>query len=233
MKFGGALEVLLFSFGLGNRINAMREEKEREKIELRNRISADLHDEIGSNLGAVNILAKMLRTEPDLTQQTKKKIDDLAAISSAISEEMREIVWFINSDHGSLDALIRKMRFSAADLLNGIEHRIDESGCFTSRPADMIVCRNAYLIYKESLHNIAKHSHAMHVSISFSYLNECLSVSVTDNGVGFDAATPPRGAGLTNMRRRAEEINADLSIASSPNDGTSVQFTVSLHRKAA
>jgi signal transduction histidine kinase len=81
-------------------------------------------------------------------------------------------------------------------------------------------------IFKETLHNIVRHSQAAEVNINVSRTENIFQFRVQDNGVGFQPNGKTTGNGLKNMRRRAKEVNATLEIKSSPGGGTITTLSV-------
>ena len=94
----------------------------------------------------------------------------------------------------------------------------------------MAVRRHLFLIYKELLHNIARHARATAVTIRLDHADGLLTLTVQDDGVGFDPATTTAGTGLGSLRERAAAIGATLAIESTPGRGTRVRVAVPLGR---
>jgi signal transduction histidine kinase len=84
--------------------------------------------------------------------------------------------------------------------------------------------RNILLMYKEVLHNIQKHARATQVRILINEGQGCFTITIEDNGVGFDTALPGSGNGLNNLKSRASSIGATLEISSAPETGTRVKI---------
>jgi signal transduction histidine kinase len=90
------------------------------------------------------------------------------------------------------------------------------------------------LALKEALHNAVKHAGATEVRIALNLTPQALTLSVEDNGRGFDAAAPAvSGNGLENMRRRLEQIGGRCEIASAPGQGVKIIFTVPMRETPA
>ena len=81
---------------------------------------------------------------------------------------------------------------------------------------------NIFLIVKETINNCAKYSQATMVTINIVANSGWFSLKIKDNGVGFDQSAYGVGNGLSNIRKRAEEINATIKITSVKNEGTSI-----------
>jgi signal transduction histidine kinase len=92
--------------------------------------------------------------------------------------------------------------------------------------------RNTFLIVKEAINNVVKHSGASSVSITVSLSDDKFEFALCDNGIGFREPAPEDvdnvGFGLRNMRARAEAIGATLEIESCPQRGTTVRFSAPL-----
>ena len=90
------------------------------------------------------------------------------------------------------------------------------------------VATAAYRIAQEALTNVARHSKASHVDVSQRAEGEILTLSVEDDGRGFDLRELPESAGLgvAGMRERAERIGGVLEIMSRPGEGTRVRLKV-------
>ena len=88
--------------------------------------------------------------------------------------------------------------------------------------------RQVFLIFKEAVNNIARHSAAKEAQIQMRIENRSLTLRVSDNGAGFDPADVNEGHGLASMRTRAKELGGDLEIISNDGRGTTILLTVPL-----
>ena len=86
------------------------------------------------------------------------------------------------------------------------------------------------LIYKEAVHNVSKYAEARSTVIDLTRANGKLSLSVKDNGKGFDVALHPDGHGLGSMQRRGEALGSHVVIHSANGKGTQVSVVVDLAR---
>jgi signal transduction histidine kinase len=83
--------------------------------------------------------------------------------------------------------------------------------------------RNIFLVVKETLHNIVKHSGAADVRLRLSIDSQNIEIKIEDSGKGFDAAQPSRfGNGLRNMQKRMNDIGGTFALSSKPGQGTKV-----------
>ncbi|MFL5810810.1 MAG: two-component regulator propeller domain-containing protein [Flavisolibacter sp.] len=207
----------------------MQRLRQRFRIEkLRLNIARDLHDDIGSTLGSINILSKTatrkLARDPD-PEEITPIFEKIGRSAENTLEAMDDIVWSINPDKDTVQDLIIRMREYAIPLFEAKEIRFDFAVEGDSNHLiAMNLRRNAFLIYKESIHNILKHSNATDVQIRLLTTSSQLVMSITDNGKGFIKPMESNRNGMKNMDNRAENVNGAINISSSAN-GTQISFT--------
>ncbi len=197
-------------------------EKEIEKQQIRNRISADLHDEIGSNLSSIILLSSLVDKKQNFDDELKKYITEIHGAAKISAEAIRDIVWFINPASDQIANLVAKMVQTSNTMLSSIEHELIKSNFDVTEKLPPNVKRNIFLIYKEILNNIIKHSQADFVSINIKQENKKFEFSVTDNGVGITLDGNNDGNGLKNLKFRADQIDANLQISSKEMKGTKI-----------
>lgn len=203
--------------------------------QLRTRLSRDLHDDIGSTLSSINILSTVARRKAEAG-------DDAGATASLIGigertqrlmRNMSDIVWSVDPERDTMEELLARMREFGSAVLEpkGMYLRFDARGDLegTLPPA---LKSNLYLIYKEAVNNAAKHAHATEVSVSFVHANNRLRMTITDNGkameAGDGAGSAGGGNGLRNMRMRALEMKAELTIEGPSPQGTRIDLVLNL-----
>lgn len=89
--------------------------------------------------------------------------------------------------------------------------------------------RNLFLICKETVVNIARHAGATQASIQILAEPQCLELTISDNGSGFDCTQPAEGNGLRNIAYRAGQIGAQLTLNTTPSVGTFLTLVIPLH----
>ncbi len=121
------------------------------------------------------------------------------------------------------------MKETAEELLGqkGISYTFDVPQDELPQSLKMEFRRNLFLIYKEMLHNVVKHSAATKVEIALTRMNGMLQLQVADNGKGFCSEAVGNGNGMKSMQARAGELNGKLEIDSQPEQGTKVMLAVS------
>ena len=194
----------------------------RQVERIRMRIAADLHDDVGSSLSSISLLSELLRREVDPSGPAGARVERIHAAASDTMVALREVIWLVDPSNGNTTQLVDRLGALADDLLPEIEHDVRVES-LEHRPLAMTFVRNVVLIFKEALHNAARHSGARRVSIRIAEDRGAFHMEVADDGGGFDPDTVARGYGLESMQRRAREAGGDLTVSTGPN-GTRVTF---------
>lgn len=218
------ISVLIIGGLLLNRYRVMNRIKRQLELEhIRQNISRDLHDDIGSALSSINILSKVAQVEKDgNTQNYLQRIGDQSA---KMMETMSDMVWSINPRNDSMEQVITRMREFATEIIepkNIAYHFSDQVEEELTLDADKR--KNLFLIFKETINNTAKYSNASHIEINLKQEDHALVLRIKDNGQGFDEQTTKAGNGLRNIRERAKEINGTISLKSWVGEGTEVEL---------
>jgi signal transduction histidine kinase len=210
-------------------LHRQRKVRQAEMERLRQRIARDLHDEIGSSLGSIALITQDILASSDDPAQAR---DDLAEIKTIADESvaaMRDITRLIQSDRYGSDDLATLLRETAARLLRTIPHAVILEGASSAHKLPVDRQRDLVLMFKEALHNITRHAAATAVEIRLAQSSTGLSVTLHDNGNGFDPAAATEGMGLTNLQRRAAKHGGTVRIDSAPAQGTTLTITLPVH----
>ncbi|MCO6498621.1 MAG: hypothetical protein J5I50_13285 [Chitinophagaceae bacterium] len=194
--------------------------------QLRNKISLNLHDDIGSTLSSISILSDMAirrKKEPE----SEKMLKEIRENSMQMMDRMDDIVWGINPGNDSLEKLLLRIKTFAAKLFEAkeINYKIKISDKIQHIHMKMEYRQHLYLIIKEAINNIVKYASCTEAEIDVSYHDALLHVEIKDNGKGFDSEINSSGNGLVNMKKRASEIGARLQIISKKGNGTKILLT--------
>ena len=214
----------------------------RRLIELervRTRIATDLHDDIGASLSKIAILSDVAGQELSTMRDSPvaAPLAQIADTSRDCVDAMSDIVWAVNPQRDHLSDLTQRMRRFAEDLLDArdidftIRSSLDDKD--VALGADLR--REVYLIFKECINNLVKHSDCSEAIVVFSVSGPWLLVSISDNGKGFEPASngssPGMGGhGLASMRRRAHALGGSLQIDSGISRGTNVTLRVPIRQ---
>lgn len=184
---------------------------------VRNRIATDLHDEIGSALSNINMLAAIAQKKLDQPSEADKYLGRISEEVTASGQALDDIIWSVDTKNDTLEEMIARMRRYAAELFeakDNIKCELDFEDGFTSRKINIEQRRDIYLVYKEALNNICKHSQATYFTVKVFLRGDMLHLQVTDNGVGFDITRTTHRNGLKNMRARIERWKGKIIITS-------------------
>jgi signal transduction histidine kinase len=204
----------------------------------RGRIAKDIHDDLGSSLTRIMLLAT--RAEQDLAEhkEIQPHLSKIVAFSRSTIQAMDEIVWAVNPKHDSLEGLVGYLTQYTEQFFEDTAVRCRREMPVSSRsfalPAE--VRHDLFLVVKEALNNVLKHSGASEARVEVSTLGESLQIVIHDNGCGFDAgmARPGRGGnGLDNMRRRMESIGGQLEISCTRGCGTRLTLNLRVKQEGA
>jgi ligand-binding sensor domain-containing protein/signal transduction histidine kinase len=198
---------------------------ELERVRIR--IATDLHDDIGSSLSQVAILSEVLRSRIDETNvQVADPVSRIAEISREVVDSMSDIVWAVNPRRDHLGDLVKRMRRLTGDVLTArnIEFKFTASDMPEEAPLGAEPRQHLYLLYKEALNNLARHSHCSQADIRLHCQGRWLEINIEDDGVGFEVSRESDGNGLMSMRRRAAALGGTLNITSRPGAGTAIAF---------
>ena len=143
---------------------------------------------------------------------------------------MSDIVWVINSNKDHLSDLVQRMRRFASDLFTArqIEFTFSAPGEEQALKIGADLRRQVFLIFKEAVNNIARHSQCTEAQIELRIESKSVMVTISDNGAGFAPSDMNEGHGLTSMRARAKELGGELQITSNDGRGTTILLTVPL-----
>jgi signal transduction histidine kinase len=194
---------------------------------LRRQINSDLHDDVGSSLGSISLIAEQLQYA-DVDETIREDLCDLTLIAREAWASLREVVWAIDEDSIRLPELIQKLTDRANRVLAGVEISLEVSENFPDQAVSLPFKRHMIMYFKEVVHNCARHAHATHVCLGFRIVEQGLEVCVRDNGCGFDVTQASLGQGLESLRNRAAEMGGEFDLQSQIGEGTQVILRVPL-----
>lgn len=230
-----AFTILLITLHLYIDRILLRNLARREKHELREKISRDLHDDLASTLGSISIYAGTLREEQATTPGPMDKLaGKIEALSEAAVQSISDIIWMTSPRNDSLQSLVSKAQNNMQEMLTDSGIRFLSEIELPDKPVFLSdgMRNDIFLILKEATHNIIRHSGAGNVLFRVLYREKRCTITVKDDGSGLPETTTKshsfRGHGLINMRKRAEDSGIDLNISSGAGIGTeiSLEFVV-------
>jgi signal transduction histidine kinase/Flp pilus assembly protein TadD len=205
--------------------NKLLEEQSNYKIqEQRLEISRELHDNVGSQLTFIISILDNLKNSPvKFEEAIDKKIDTLSNFAGKSISELRDTIWVLNAKELSLSELKSRMLNFVKDAGESDENTkfnfnydIADDVELTSKQAI-----NIYRTLQEILNNAIKHADASLIFVEINQIQTQLEIQISDNGIGFDyEAKKKKSFGLTNIQNRIQEIEGDLKVKSTIEEGT-------------
>ncbi|MGE5682068.1 MAG: triple tyrosine motif-containing protein, partial [Bacillota bacterium] len=196
---------------------------------LRLKISADLHDDIGTRLTEISMLSDIAYHMHDKGDSTeiKETVKKVGSIARSLIDNMSDIIWLINPKKDTLYELFLKLRDSYEEIFSysQILLHINNMKFLEQVKLPIEYRKHLYLIFKEALNNSLKYSKCTEISINAQINGRILDITLYDNGIGFDVNKETCGNGLVNMKNRAEAIKGNLRIQSKKGEGTMIKFT--------
>lgn len=204
--------------------NALALQRERQ------RISSEVHDDLGASISGIKLRTELL-SKRVADQPAFKEIDAIHEAITDISTQMRLIIWSLDPENDEVSNLANFIHKQAIKLFEYSDIRLNES---TSVGEAVITIsgekrRQIYLLVKEGLNNIIKHSNARNAFLTINLHKKRLHIIIRDDGKGFDPDTRKlETMGVRNIYTRAKRLNADLKINSAPGGGTSISLKLHL-----
>ena len=193
----------------------------------RSLIAMDLHDEIGSGLGSIGILSGVAASEAVKEDQRRELARNIVDTAAELGNALTDIVWSLRPDSTTIQGLAYRLTRRASRLFP------DGSKLFTTQlphswpeiELSLAARHNLLLIASEAMHNAARHSNARHVVLGVSQEGRMWRLWIADDGCGMGNnghGSEGSGLGLISMRRRAEQIGAEINWSSNNGIGTTV-----------
>ncbi len=220
----GILTFIVFRVRMVRQKRKLNEQLQIEQE--RNRITADLHDDIGSTLSSLQIYSDIAYGVIDKDQEKAKALLNQISIgASKISENIGDIIWSMKGNQVYALSLESRIKNIISETLGptDIDYEIDIDETADKKIACITCRKNMILIVKEAINNIAKYSNASKVHVGLKHEGKFFILHIKDNGVGMIVEERKfAGNGLSNMQKRMSEIEGKCEILSSPGNGTEI-----------
>ena len=186
--------------------------------QIRKAIASDLHDDIGSTLNSVKIFTHLAETAPDNRQYLQQIGDALKQASAGL----RDMIWVLDDTHDTVEELVDRLNQFAKPVTeaSGILLRFDIDKSVAKTALGKTEKRNLLLIAKEAINNSIKYAACKNILVSFSRQQGKLTMTIRDDGNGFELNAITPGNGLRNMQERAQQIHYMLAIDAIEGNGT-------------
>ena len=234
-QMGACAEAMLLSLALPDRLNYYRLLAEESELN-RQRMSRDLHDDLGATLTSITYLGgaalKTIEKTPEDRGRIIQLLHQMIGAGKEATESMRAILWALNPENEESAAFLNKLITHFGDLLTvgSLKGDLQTVGTPQLLKLSAQQRRNLFMFLKESLQNILKHAQATRVDVRFYVEEKSLRVTVQDDGKGFETNQKYQGYGLKTMQHRAQELNGDLAVVSEPNHGTCLTLEMPIEK---
>lgn len=205
----------------------LKDQHRQNLTKIRDNISKDLHDDLGSNLMHIKLMSELeliKKSAPD-----KNTFKTIAEETKVVMDNMADIVWLTQPQYDHLDDLVTRLKKLSVDLLEKKEivviWRLDD---LSQIRMDVNTRKQLYLALKEIINNAGKYSKASKVRIDISTLPKTIHIIIADNGIGFDASLASSGNGLRNIKTRIVDCNGEIKTITSPGNGVNYDIKIPL-----
>jgi signal transduction histidine kinase len=214
---------------INRRLEKQRMELEKKQAveKERNRISRDMHDDLGSGLTKIAILSEVVKKQLAEPEKAKEQLEKIAVSSRELVDNLQDIIWVLNPKNDNLESLSSYIREYALHYFEpfGIQVNFKYLDHFLTDPLSEEQRRNIFLTVKESFNNIAKHAWCNTVTVAIEEIDKAILISIEDDGKGFNVTgVRPFANGLKNMQNRIELVGGTYTIGSSLGQGTITQI---------
>jgi ligand-binding sensor domain-containing protein len=201
----------------------------RRMQQLRVQLASDLHDEVGGLLTRIVLFSDRLSEGDEPEAERRDTLEKIAELGRDATMSMNDILWAIDARNDFSGNLASRMREYTEQMLlpAHIVIRFDTSGTDHRHTIPTEVRQNLYLIFKEALNNIMKHSSATEVHIVYRHEGSHFYLSITNDGNTLKQVSKLTGQGVRNMQMRAKRIGAEIIYTS---EGATYTLTVERKR---
>lgn len=195
----------------------------RQIHRIRERLAADLHDELGANLQTIGLLSDLALDSRDDDAAFSDIHRRIRSESERSGAEVRSSMDLLSVE-GFCVNLEQDMRRAARRIMAKLEHELVIEGDAWLKKLKPRIRVDLFLFYKECLVNISRHSGATAFSSQLSADSGGVTLSIQDNGIGID--TQQEGLIPKSLERRARLLGASISVASPAEGGTLITLTI-------
>ncbi|WP_134201501.1 tetratricopeptide repeat protein [uncultured Algoriphagus sp.] len=194
-------------------------------------IARDLHDNIGAQLTFIISSIENLKYFEPIKETLTPRYESIANFTKQTIRELRDTIWAMNSGAVTLEDLVGRVKNFIQQGKQSTDVKLDfvqEEGLDLSKKISSANSIQILRILQEAVQNAVKYADASQILVIFSLGENQLQFQVIDNGKGFDLEKVKAGNGLGNMQKRAEEIEASLSVKSEIGRGTEISLLLLL-----
>lgn len=244
-QIGSALEAIILSFALANKLNTFKKEKEVTQAEAlaqatlfsqqligsqeseRKRVAAELHDSLGQSLGMVKNKVQMIKRDSGKPELREKQLLDLEEMVTEAIQEVRTISYNLRPLHLELLGITQSLRSLMEDVIEtgliDLEADIQTFDNLLSKTNEM----NVFRIVQECFNNILKHAQASAARIQVYTEDTMIHIRIADNGVGIGPSAIGKGGfGMIGIRERLNILQGQIEITDNQPSGTIIHIQI-------
>ena len=211
-----------------------RMEQEHAVERERARIARDMHDDLGVRLTELLLIGDCAAKADAGVDHTKSLVRKMTGSIREIVDSLDAIVWAVNPQNDTLGRFIPYISEYVQTFLErtSIRFTFDIADDIPDRPLSSEIRHNLYMVIRETLNNVVKHSGASTLEFRLRMQNEALQIEIGDDGKGFDPCHESCfGNGIQNMSKRVSSMGGTFQIKSSAGAGTRIRVVVSVIAK--
>lgn len=195
-------------------------EAELQLYKEKERISRDLHDNVGSQLTVVSTGLDRALYLSEKKELAKDNLEQLGENVRAAIQSLRDSIWATHSENITGNDLALRIK----NYLLQVSDQVTIKGQLSERNLDASQALEIYRIFQEAAQNIIKHAGSARIFLTFKETPEAISIELQDTGKGFDQSKVDKDNhfGLENMKARAQQLPVTFTIISAPGEGTKI-----------
>lgn len=207
----------------------LQQAREEERESIRRQNAADFHDEAGTTLTRILFLTELARRRGDNNEELQGMLENIDANTTRLAQGMRDFIWVLDPDKDTLLDTLQRIETAGESLFGpqGISFSMSyDHQQLRDVTLELNQRRQTLMICKEALNNAARHAHAKSILVRAARGDDGIEISIADDGDGFNADAVVSGYGMKSMRARSDTMHAQLTVSSTPGDGTSVHLKI-------
>ena len=201
-----------------------RARERRELAKVRERIAGDLHDEVGSNLGSIQMFADLAEGRPEPLEELKR----IQRIAAETVSAVRDIVWLLRPGGDHRIGTVEHLRETSSIMLEPLKWEFSANEEAWQSELSDEQNRHLFLFFREALHNILRHASATEARIIVEKDDRQFRLMIEDNGQGIDEKRLARKSTLRALRQRVEALGAEMAVKTATGEGTRLELAIPL-----
>jgi ligand-binding sensor domain-containing protein/signal transduction histidine kinase len=230
----GGIVFYLSTQRLQRQLAVMKQQEALEKE--RARIARDIHDQLGASLTQLALLGELVETDKESPPDIEGHARQICQTARDTTRTLDEIVWTVNPSNDTLEGVVNYVCKYAQEYLSvaGLRYRLEIPPDLPEASIAPEVRHNIFLAAKEAVTNIVRHARATSAWLRLNLEPDRFTLEIADDGrglAGMDAQRAATRNGLTNMRKRMEDVGGGFEFIQRAEGGTIVRLSAPLRRE--